>query len=485
MQYRDAVAYLDSLVNYERLHDPEAMRGVRLERMQRLCRRAGDPQRRFRSVVIAGTNGKCSVCAMLYSMLRESSLRVGLYTSPHLEHLRERIRTWTGGSSGPPLATAARAGLRPGLAGGADESPKRQAGDDWISEDDFAAIVTQLHGALEDARRTSPEQAPTYFEAVTLVALTYFASRQVDVAVLEVGLGGRLDATNVVDQAVSVLTPIDVDHADVLGPEAAAIAREKAGIIKPGQVVITAAQHPEVMDVLRQTCEQHGVPLFTAGRDLSAIVHRADLDGLQLSLTGFRGIYEALELPLVGRHQAHNAALAVGALEALSTAGVPHSLVERGLARAEWPGRIEVMHEAPLILMDGAHNPHAAAALAETLKECCQDRVIHLLMGMSSDKSIEEIGAILGGLAVSATCTKSQHPRACEPVELATRLAPFCLDVHVMSAPVDAYTYLLNVVAPRDAIVVTGSLFLVGELRSALRRAHIHPRREGRALRCR
>ena len=461
MQYRDAVAYLDSLVNYERLHDPEAMRGVRLERMQRLCRRAGDPQRRFRSVVVTGTNGKGSVCAMLYSMLRESSLRVGLYTSPHLEHLRERIRTWAGG-----LATA-----------GAGESPERQAGDDWISEEDFAAVVTQLHGVLEDARSTSPEQAPTYFEAMTLIALTYFASRQVDVAVLEVGLGGRLDATNVVDQAVSVIAPIDVDHADILGPDVAAIAHEKAGIIKPGQTVISAAQQPEVTDVLRATCERHGVPLFTVGQDLSVVARRSDLDGLQLSLVGFRGIYEAVELPLIGRHQAHNAALAVGALEALSTAGAPHSLVERGLARVEWPGRIEVMHDAPLILMDGAHNPHAAAALAETLREFCALRATHLLIGMSSDKSIEQVGAILGGLAVSATCTKSQHPRACEPVELATRLAPYCLDVHVMSSPADALTYLLNAVAPRDAIVVTGSLFLVGELRSALQRAHVRPRR--------
>ncbi len=466
MQYRDAMAYLESFVDHERTHDPQAMREITLERMRRLCQRAGDPQRRFRSVVVSGTNGKGSVCVMLYSMLRESALRVGLYPSPHLEHVRERIRVWTDG----PGSGERQVGARPGVS-------ERRAGDDWISEDDFAAVVTQLHGVLEEVRRASPEEPPTYFEAMTLLALVYFASRQVDVAVLEVGLGGRLDATNVVDQVVSVVAPIDVDHADILGPDAATIAGEKAGIIKPGQVVITAAQRPEVKDVLRRTCERQAVPLFTVGEDLSVAVHRSDLEGLQFSLTGFRGIYEALELPLVGRHQAQNAALAVGVLEALSTTGVPYSLVERGLARVEWPGRMEVVHEAPLILMDGAHNPHAAAALADTLEELCEGRGLHLLIGMSSDKSIEQIGALLGRLAVSATCTRSRHPRAYEPVELATRLAPFCLDVHVMSSPVDAYTYLLNAVTPRDAIVVTGSLFLVGELRSALRRAHVRPRR--------
>ena len=455
MDYHNAMAYLESFVNFERTHDPEAMRDVPLERMRRLCQRAGDVQRRFRSVVVTGTNGKGSVCAMLYSMLRESALRVGLYTSPHLEHARERIRVWT---SGPDTA-------------------ERRPEDDWISEQEFAAAVTQLYGLLEEARRAGGETAPTYFEAMTLVAFVHFAARGVDIAVLEVGLGGRLDATNVVEQAVSVIAPIDADHADILGPDSAAIAGEKAGIIKPGQTVITAAQRSEVLDVLRAACERHGSPLFTVGQDLSAVVQRADLDGLQLSLAGFRGIYDGLELPLLGRHQAQNAALAVGALEALSRAGVPHSMVERGLARAEWPGRIEVVQEAPLIIMDGAHNPHAASALAGTLKELCGNRAIHLLIGMSSDKPVEQVGAILGGLAVSATCTRSRHPRACEPVELARRLLPYCLDVHVMSNPLDAYTYLLNAVASRDAIVVTGSLFLVGELRAALRHAHIRPRR--------
>ena len=462
MTYEEAIGYLDSLVNYERLHLPQAMREVKLARMRRLCQRVGDPQRRFRAVVITGTNGKGSIAAMVYSMLRESRLRAGLYTSPHLEDLRERIRVWPAGGVAAPE-------------GG--EAAERAAGDDWISEEAFAAAVAQLRPALEACRREAPEAPPTYFEALTAAAFVHFARRQVEIAVLEVGMGGRLDAVNVVDQAVSVFGPIDVDHADILGADAASIAGEKAEILKPGQVALTAPQQDGVAAVLRAACEERGVPLWTAGCDLTAAIAQHTLDGLQLVLTGLRGIYESLELPLVGRHQALNAALAAGAVEALSGAGIPYGLVERGLARVEWPGRLEVVSDEPLVLLDGAHNAQAVAALRETLLELCAGRRIHLLVGMSSDKSPEQFGELLGGLSVSATCTRSRHPRAFDPVELARRLAPFCPDVHVMSDPADAYTYLLNAVSGSDALVVTGSLFLVGELRRALRQAHVRPRK--------
>ena len=270
MTYQDAVAYLDSFVNYERTHQPDAMRQVTLEPMRRLCARLGNPQRRFRSILVTGTNGKGSICAMLYSMLCETSLRVGLYTSPHLEHLRERIRV----------------GDRP-----------REHGNDWIRADEFASLVERLQPVLEDMRH----EPLTYFEIVTALAFAYFKERQVEIAVLEVGLGGRLDATNVVDQAVSVIAPIALDHADVLGPDPASIAREKAGIIKPRQVVITAAQEPQVEDVLRQVCEAQGVPRFAWGQDLTAAVHRHDAEGLEVSITGLRGIYESVAIPRSAR----------------------------------------------------------------------------------------------------------------------------------------------------------------------------------------
>ena len=450
MTYEDALAYLETFVNYEHVHQPKLMRQVKLERMQRLCQRLGDPQRRFRSILVAGTNGKGSICALLYAMLRQTSLRVGLYTSPHLEDLRERIRVWIPG-----------------------EMPAQQTPmEDWIGVREFAAIVEQFQPVLEEVRNTSPDGPPTFFEVLTAIAFSYFNQRHVDVAVLEVGLGGRLDATNVVDQAVSVIGPITLDHTEVLGTDPVRIAKEKAGIIRPHQLVITAPQQDAVDEVLRASCEAQGVPLIRYGRDITARIHHHDLQGLQATIAGLRGIYESVDIPLIGRHQAQNAAMAVAALEALSTAGIPHAIVEQGLAQAQWPGRIEVVHDAPLVLLDGAHNPQAAGALRETLSELCPDRRIHLLIGMSQDKAVEDIGKILGDLATSATCTASHHPRALNPTKLAKRLAPFCADVHVMSDPADAYTYLLNALSPSDVIVVTGSLFLVGELRSALRKAN-------------
>jgi dihydrofolate synthase/folylpolyglutamate synthase len=453
MTYAEAAEYLETFANYELVRDAGALRAMKLDRMRRLCRRLGDPHRGFRSVLVTGTNGKGSICAMLYAMLRESELRVGLYSSPHLEDLRERIRVW----NGSPAESTVRA-------------------DDWISEADFAGAVEELQPALE-ALRTDPAGPPTYFEAVTAAAFLQFRRCGVNLAVLEVGMGGRLDATNVVDQAVSVIGPIGDDHGQVLGLDPAAIAREKAGIIKPRQMVITAAQRPEVLEVLQSACLEQGAPLIAGGRDLTASVQQHSLDGLECTLTGLRGMYAGMSIPLLGRHQAQNAALAVGALEALADTGVPHRLVQRGLARVEWPGRIEPVHDAPLILMDGAHNADAADALASALTELCAGRTLHLLVGMSGDKSPEELGRRLGRMAASATCTSARHPRALDPAQLAGRLWPYCNNVHVMPDPVDALTYLLNAVPPQDVIVVTGSLFLVGQLRAAMRRAGLRPRR--------
>lgn len=431
------------------------MRRLQPDRMMRLCRLLGDPQRRFRSLVVTGTNGKGSICALLYSMLRESSLRVGVYTSPHVEHLRERIRWWKGGSM----------------------SEERVHGEDWISEEDFAVLMAELQPVVETLRAQGTEQTPTYFEVLTALAFLAFARHQVDVAILEVGLGGRLDATNVVEQAISVFGPIDVDHAEVLGADAVSIAREKAGIIKPCQLAVTVPQPAPVLEVLQQACDAQGVPLLQVGRELTVAVQQHSLEGLQLSITALRGVYQSVDVPLVGRHQAENAAAAVGALEALATTGIPHSLVERGLAMVEWPGRLEPVSDHPLVIMDGAHNPHAAEALASTLQELCAGRKIHLLVGMSSDKSVEEFVRRLSGLAASLTCTKSRHPRALPAATLAKRLGGGVADLHVMSDPADAYTYLINAVAADDVVVVTGSLFLVGQLRAAIRQSHVRPRR--------
>src|SRR3989338_812502 len=291
MTYDEAITYLETFVNYEHTPRPEAMRHLTLDRMRRLCQRLGDPQRSFRSVLVTGTNGKGSICAMLYSMLRQTPLRAGLYTSPHLEDLRERIRTWKGGEA----------------------SGARAHADDWIEGTTFAGLVERAQPILEEMRRSDPDGALTYFEVLTALAFLLFAQQRVEVAVLEVGLGGRLDATNVVQQAVSVLGPIAIDHVEILGADAALIAREKGGIIKPRQTVFTAPQSGVVTDVLKGLCEAEGVPLLICGRDLTVSIHRHELRGLDVTVTGLRGLYESLRIPLARRPPAPNAAPPVGA----------------------------------------------------------------------------------------------------------------------------------------------------------------------------
>lgn len=450
MTYDQAQQYLASFVNYEQTYQPAAMCQIKLERMQRLCRRLGDPQRAYRSVLVAGTNGKGSICSMLYSMVRETTLPVGLYTSPHLEDPRERIRVWTHGPTG-----------------------HRTHGDDWISEDDWAMLVQQLFPVLEQERRVAPEGPPTYFEIITAMALVYFQRRGVELAVLEVGLGGRLDATNVVTPAVAVFGPIATDHVEVLGADPVLAAKEKAGIIKPQATVITTPQSAAVEEVLRVTCKAKAAVLIRCGHDLTVDVHHHDRDGVEATLAGLRGTYASIRIPLIGVHQADNALAAVAALESLSNTGLPHSIVEQGFARLEWVGRGEVVHEAPMVILDGAHNLHAVEALGRTLAALGAGDRVHVLLGVSSDKWSAALAQRLGALGTSVTCTKSRHPRALEPTTLAKQIRPFCRDVHVMADPADAYTYLLNASLETDVIVVTGSLFLVGELRAALRRAHV------------
>lgn len=440
MTQHEAPAYLDSLVNYERTHQPQAMRGVPLERMRALCGQIGNPQRRFRSILVAGTNGKGSTCAMIYAILRAARLRVGLYTSPHLHDVRERIRVTVNGEW--------------------KEQPI-----DWIGEQEWASVLGRVREASARLSQTELDGPPTYFEIVTAAAFVCFAERRVEVAVLEVGLGGRLDATNVVEPVVSIIGPIGLDHMDVLGESLAAIAAEKAGIIKPNGVVLSAAQPPEAAAVIRETANSQRCRLFEVGRELSATILSHDPQGMRLTIRSVRGEYQDVTLSLVGRHQAENAALAVAAIELLSDTGAPHAMIRAGLAQVAWPGRLEIIRRDPAVVLDGAHNPPATWALRSALHDLWPDRAIHVVLGVSQDKSTQALGEILGPVATTLTCTKSHHPRARDPEQLAECLKPFHRLCTVIADAADAYTYVLNTAKPEDVIVVTGSLFLVGELR--------------------
>jgi dihydrofolate synthase/folylpolyglutamate synthase len=389
-----------------------------LERIETLLQALGRPEERFAIVQIGGTNGKGSTAALLASILKAAGRRVGLYTSPHLCSFRERIRV-----DGTPIA-----------------------------EDDVVDGVEAL-GTL--IARTDA----TMFEAVTALALDHFARAGVDVAVLEVGLGGRLDATSVGRPVATIVTRIDYDHEAVLGTTLAEIAAEKAAIIRSG-FAVSASQAPEVARLLIARAEGVGVPLLVEGVDLHATVVARDLGGQLVTLTGPGFAIERARLGMLGRFQASNALLASAAAHRL---GVSERAVREGLARARWPGRFQVVVGEPCVVLDGAHNPNGARALAESLVEYFGDAPKTLVLGVSADKNAVGILAPLVELATRVILTRSSSARAASP-EVLLRAMP-ATPARVETAATVAEALRLASRPPSTPILcIAGSLFLVADV---------------------
>jgi dihydrofolate synthase/folylpolyglutamate synthase len=413
MTYAEAVARLLALRGGEHA-------GMRpgLERIQALLAALGHPETAYTLVQVGGTNGKGSVAALLAGMLKAAGRRVGLYTSPHLVSFRERIRV-----DGEPIAEDA-------VADGVDA---------------LGTLVARL-----DA---------TMFEATTALALDHFAREGVEVAVLEVGLGGRLDATTVGRPAVTVLTRIDLDHQAVLGPTLAAIAAEKAAILRSG-VAVSAGQAPEAAEVVRRQAAAAGVPVLFAGQDLHVRVEARSLDGQVIACAGPGWRLEGARLALLGSYQPENALLAVAAARAL---GVPEPAVRAGLERTVWPGRFQVIEGRPALVLDGAHNPGAAAALAASLRDFFGSTPVTIVAGISADKDIPGILRALAPAAARAVLTRADHPRAAPPDALLAAWPPDGPPAEVAPSAREA----LERAGGPDAtpvVCVAGSLFLVGEV---------------------
>ena len=390
-----------------------------LERIETLLEALGNPERRYVLAQVGGTNGKGSTAAMLAAILKAAGRRVGLYTSPHLVSFRERIRV-----DGEAIA------------------------EDDVA-DGFDAIATLV--ARVDA---------TMFEATTALALDHFAREAVDVAVLEVGLGGRLDATTVGVPAVSVIARIDLDHQEVLGATLAAIAGEKAAIIRAG-VAIAAAQAPEAATVLIDRAAATSVPLLLEGRDLSLRVRARDLAGQTLDLAGPGWRLEGARIPLLGTFQPSNALLAAAAARVLD---VGPEAIRAGLGRARWPGRFEVLrYRDRQVVLDGAHNPAGARALAASLAEWFADTPLTLIFGALRDKDVAGMLAPLAARARRIILTASSSPRAAAPAELRAHVPPGSATVETAATPGEALA--LGERAPRTPVLcVAGSLSLVGDV---------------------
>jgi dihydrofolate synthase / folylpolyglutamate synthase len=454
--YEAALAYLYGRINYERAALPAyRVQNFRLERMQELMRRLGDPQVGLPIIHVAGTKGKGSCSSMLASILTAHGLSTGLYTSPHLERTEERL-TIDGACCEP---------------------------------DEFVAILRQLQPVVDvlddEGLRGMGPGSPTYFELMTAMALLHFARRRVDAVVLEVGLGGRLDSTNIVIPAVSVITSISFDHMRQLGSTLAAIAGEKAGIIKPGVPVVTGVIDTEPLEVIERVARAAEGGLYRAGVDFRHVyTPREDLvaaDKLprgRVRYEGRRGdqpvVYDDLEVGLLGEHQAANAAVALATLDRLAEQGwrIEEEAVRRGLALVRCPARVEVRRVAPTVVIDTAHNPASIAALLRVLDAGRGFARRRLIFACSKDKEAATmLGQLLPHFEHVMLTRFLNNPRAIDPEELrglaTTLLAEGSIQpaVETRADPQEAWRQVAAESGPDDLVCITGSFFLAAELR--------------------
>jgi dihydrofolate synthase / folylpolyglutamate synthase len=403
-----------------------------LTQVERILEAIGNPQREVQAIHIGGTNGKGSTAAMMASILQKEGYRVGLYTSPHLIRFTERIKV-----NGREIEK----GVVAELAG-------------WMRE------------RIEAARITPPF---TFFDFTTAMALLYFKRAVVDLAILEVGLGGRLDSTNVVDPLLSIITNISKDHEEHLGRSILKIASEKAGIIKKGRPLVTSATQPPVLQLFSKICREKGSPYFRIGKKFRYV----SMEDRSFNYEGLHRKLWDIHLNLMGFHQIINATTALGATEVLEELGFPVSIgaMVEGLREVEWPGRLERVSSSPQVILDGAHNPAGALALKESLEKEFEYRHLILLIGVMKDKDIKSMLHLLAPLADHLILTRPHHDRAAPPALLKEALGQNGKKAEVIEDLKEAIDRGFSIAGEEDLLCITGSLYTVGEAR-----AYFHPR---------
>jgi len=438
--YEQALAYWLSRVDYEKIGMPKDVRTLHLGRMERLLERLGNPQERLAIIHVAGTKGKGSTAALIAAVLQAAGYRTGLYTSPHLVHVEERIQI-NGTAIGP---------------------------------DELTRLMQRVEAAV-NAVEAEGSQPVTFFEIITALSLLHFANQGVEQAVLEVGMGGRFDATNVCQPRVAVITSISFDHVAQLGPSLADIAWAKAGIIKAGRPVVSGACAPEAQLVIRWVAKHLGAPLLELNRDFTVAYQPGNLVRGQwprVQLTDARGTGPWRELHLWGRHQAENAALALTVCAVLEKQGVQitDAAIDLGLRTVRWPARLEVLQRRPWVVLDCAHNPASVDATAAWFTSQIPARRRLLLLAVSRDKDLAGIIAALAPVFDQAYLTRfSSSQRAADPALLADlwrQAGGRTVICHDRAA--DALAAVQAAAHPDDALLVTGSVFLAGEVRPLL-----------------
>src|SRR5213080_806171 len=435
MNYEAAVHYLLSLGRELAAPTQAAATKFDLENICVLAERLGRPERAYPSGHIAGTNGKGSTAAFLECILRHAGFRTGLYTSPHLERINERMRI----------------------------------NGEEISDESFAAIFTRLQALIEELLATHKLRAhPTYFECLTAMAFEYFARECVEYGVFEVGLGGRLDATNILSPTITIITRIDFDHENFLGHSLKEIAGEKAGILKPGVPAIVAPQAPKAREVILARANQVKCPVIETAQTFQ-ITEDSSRNGFSRAQVTELSSRESFEIAprLPGRFQLQNAFNALAAARQLAARGFRISAddITQGIANTVWPGRLEKLQSNPDVYLDGAHNPGAARELASFLEQNFRGRKIWLIYGALRDKAVDEIVGQLFPHAAEVIFTEPRTSRAISAPRLAEIASHHASSFTVISSAEQALDQALAEAAPGDAIFITGSLYLVGQLR--------------------
>jgi dihydrofolate synthase/folylpolyglutamate synthase len=421
MTQHETLTYMYSLERFGMIYG--------LENVTRLLQALGDPHRDLKVIHVGGTNGKGSVSAMMASILQEEGYCVGLYTSPHLVSFTERI----------------------------------QINGTEITWEEVVELTDLLRRKVDEGH--IPPRF-TFFDFTTALAIYYFSLHKVDVAILEVGLGGRLDSTNVVHPLITIITNIDRDHLNILGEQIEDIAREKAGIVKHGIPMMSGATQPEVINIFEQVCREKEAPLRLIGRDFRGerIAPR--------TFTFYGRVWRLtdIKLGLAGAFQITNATMALGALEAMQESGyrVREASIYNGLAKVRWPGRLELLQTVPQILLDGAHNPAAAGVLKVCLEEEFDYRRLYMVMGVMEDKEVAVIVSELAPLADMLIAVSPHNPRAMSAQLIAEIAQNYCKQVTVIQDVGQGVTYAREKAHEDDLIVVTGSLYTAGEARDFL-----------------
>ncbi len=438
MDYTEAVDYIFGHTNYEAVpRVPHAQANYDLRRVFQVLELTGNPNLKARSLHITGTNGKGSTAAMLASVLTVVGYRTGLYTSPHLITMRERI------------AVNGRI----------------------ITEAEVADVMTRLRPVIEAVNREAAYGRLTVFEILTILGLTYFAEKGCEFQVMEVGMGGRFDATNVISPEVCLLTSINYDHTEVLGNTLAQIAGEKCGIIKPGCTVVSHPQMEEAEAVIRQTCLDKKVKLIRVAREVTRKSLYQDQERQELEIKGRLDNYR-VSIPLLGDFQMDNAAAAVAALEVLIERGyrISKEAILKGLAGVDFPGRMQIVSRQPLTIVDGAHNPGAARRLIEALEHFFKPVRAILVIGVSNDKDISGLIKELVPLFSEVIATRADNPRSTPPEVLAQELIKYGIKARVAGTIQQALIEAKSLAGKEDLVCVTGSLFVAGEAIKCIKR---------------